>query len=101
MKIIHEVDTSIVHYELCIMHSMLQSQFRYNPLAPPVGAPGLVVCAAFRFRAGVGASAAAVVGLGRAFGLGLLVGCWFQSELVRNCWGIILIAGGIFILQKK
>lgn len=36
-----------------------------------------------------------------AFGLGLLVGCWFQSEFVRNCWGILLIVGGIFVLQKK
>lgn len=36
-----------------------------------------------------------------AFGLGLLTGCWFESEFVRNCWGIILIAVSIFVLQKK
>ncbi len=36
-----------------------------------------------------------------AFGLGLLVGCWFESEFIRNCWGVVLIVAGIFIVQKK
>lgn len=35
------------------------------------------------------------------FGLGLLVACWFESEFVRNCFGVILIAAGVLILQKK
>ena len=36
-----------------------------------------------------------------AFGVGLLVCCWFESDFVRNCLGIGLVAAGIFILQKK
>lgn len=36
-----------------------------------------------------------------AFGLGLMVGCWMESEFVRNCLGFALIAGGILVLQKK
>ncbi len=36
-----------------------------------------------------------------AFGLGLLVGCWWESEFARNCCGIGLLAGGILLLQKK
>lgn len=35
------------------------------------------------------------------FGLGLLIGCWFETEFVRNCIGVGLIAGGILLLQKK
>ena len=36
-----------------------------------------------------------------AFGLGLLVGCWMESEFVRNLLGIGLIAVGVLFLQKK
>lgn len=36
-----------------------------------------------------------------AFGAGLLICCWFDSEFVRTCVGVALIAAGIFILQKK
>lgn len=36
-----------------------------------------------------------------AFGLGLLVCCWFESGFVRNCLGIGLLAAGILFLQKK
>lgn len=35
------------------------------------------------------------------FGLGLLVGCWFETEFVRNCLGFGLIAVAVLILQKK
>ena len=36
-----------------------------------------------------------------AFGLGLLAGCWLESEFVRNCIGVGLIACGVLILQRK
>ena len=36
-----------------------------------------------------------------AFGAGLLVCCWFESEWRRTCLGIALVAWGIFTLQKK
>lgn len=36
-----------------------------------------------------------------AFGAGLVVCCWFESEFVRTCLGIGLIAAGVFCLQKK
>lgn len=36
-----------------------------------------------------------------AFGLGLMVGCWLESEFVRNCFGFGMIAVGVLILQKK
>ena len=36
-----------------------------------------------------------------AFGFGLLVGCWLESELVRNCCGIGLMAVGLLVVQKK
>lgn len=43
-----------------------------------------------------------LLGLGLlAFGLGLVVGCWMESEFVRNCLGIGLIAVGVLVLQKK
>lgn len=43
-----------------------------------------------------------LLGLGMlAFGLGLLAGCWLQSEFVRNCIGVGLMAGGVLILQRK
>ena len=35
------------------------------------------------------------------FGLGLLVGCWLESEGIRNVCGIALIAGGVLFIQKK
>lgn len=36
-----------------------------------------------------------------AFGLGLVAGCWLESEIVRNCCGIGLTAVGILVLLKK
>ena len=36
-----------------------------------------------------------------AFGLGLLIGCWLESELAQICFGLVLIAGGFFVIQKK
>ena len=36
-----------------------------------------------------------------AFGLGLLVCGWFESGFVRICFGIGLVAVGVFLLQKK
>lgn len=43
-----------------------------------------------------------LLGLGLlAFGLGLVVGCWMESEFVCNCLGIGLIAVGVLVLQKK
>lgn len=36
-----------------------------------------------------------------AFGFGLLVGCWLESEFVRNCIGLGLMAVGVLVLQKK
>jgi hypothetical protein len=36
-----------------------------------------------------------------AFGFGLLVGCWLESELAQICFGFALMAGGFLILQKK
>ena len=36
-----------------------------------------------------------------AFGVGLLVCCWFESGFVRNCLGVGLVAVGILLLQKK
>lgn len=43
-----------------------------------------------------------LLGLGiLAFGLGLLVGCWLESVFVRNCLGIILLAAGVLVMQKK
>ena len=34
-------------------------------------------------------------------GLGLLIGCWLESEGARNVCGILLVAGGVLLLQKK
>lgn len=43
-----------------------------------------------------------LLGLGLlTFGLGLLVGCWLSSEFVRNCFGVVFMASGILVLQKK
>lgn len=43
-----------------------------------------------------------LLGLGLlAFGLGLLAGCWLESEFVRNCIGVGLLATGVLILQRK
>lgn len=43
-----------------------------------------------------------LLGLGLlVFGLGLLVGCWFEGEFVRNCIGVGCCAGGVLFLQKK
>lgn len=43
-----------------------------------------------------------LLGLGLfAFGLGLLAGCWLESEFVRNCIGVGLIACGVLVLQRK
>lgn len=43
-----------------------------------------------------------LLGLGMlVFGLGLLVGCWFETEFVRNCIGVGLVAAGVLCLQKK
>lgn len=36
-----------------------------------------------------------------AFGLGLLAGCWLETELSRICFGIALMGGGYLIIQKK
>jgi hypothetical protein len=36
-----------------------------------------------------------------AFGAGLLLCCWFESEFMRSCLGVALIGWGIFLLQKK
>jgi hypothetical protein len=36
-----------------------------------------------------------------AFGAGLLVCWWFNSQFMRTCLGIALIGWGIFLLQKK
>ena len=36
-----------------------------------------------------------------AFGLGLVVGCWLESELARICCGFGLLVAGFLILQKK
>lgn len=36
-----------------------------------------------------------------AFGLGLLAGCWLESELSRICFGFALMGGGFFVIQKK
>lgn len=36
-----------------------------------------------------------------AFGLGLLAGCWLESEVSQICFGLMLIAGGFLIFQKK
>lgn len=43
-----------------------------------------------------------LLGLGiLAFGLGLLVGCWLESELLRNCLGLGLLAAGVLCWQKN
>ena len=43
-----------------------------------------------------------LLGLGLlAFGGGLLVGCWLESEFIRNCIGLGLMAVGVLALQKK
>lgn len=36
-----------------------------------------------------------------AFGIGLMVACWLESEFVRNCIGVGVIAAGVLTLQKK
>lgn len=36
-----------------------------------------------------------------AFGTGLLIGCWLESELAQICFGLVLMAGGFMALQKK
>ena len=36
-----------------------------------------------------------------AFGAGLLLCCWFESEFMRTCLAVALIGWGIFLLQKK
>ena len=33
--------------------------------------------------------------------LGLLTGCWMESEFVRNCIGVGMMACGVLILQRK
>ena len=35
------------------------------------------------------------------FGLGLLIGCWLESELSQICFGLALMASGFFLLQKQ
>lgn len=43
-----------------------------------------------------------LLGLGLlAFGFGLMVACWLESEFVRSCIGLGLIALGVLVLQKK
>ena len=34
-------------------------------------------------------------------GAGLLLCFWFESEFIRCCVGVLLIASGFFLLQKK
>ena len=34
-------------------------------------------------------------------GLGLLLGCWFQSKPFQICFGLALAVSGICILQKQ
>ena len=36
-----------------------------------------------------------------AFGFGLLAGCWVESEFVKVCIGVGLMAVGVLALQKK
>ena len=43
-----------------------------------------------------------ILGIGLlALGLGLVVGCWFETEFFRNCLGVVLIGSGILVLQRK
>lgn len=35
------------------------------------------------------------------FGLGLLLGCWMESNLAQICFGLALMAGGFLMLEKK
>lgn len=43
-----------------------------------------------------------LLGLGLlCFGAGLLAGCWLESEFIRNCIAVGLIAVGVLILQRK
>lgn len=35
------------------------------------------------------------------FGLGLLIGCWLESEPAQIIFGLALIVGGVLVLQKK
>lgn len=35
------------------------------------------------------------------FGLGLLIGCWLESELAQICFGLALMACGFLLIQKK
>lgn len=36
-----------------------------------------------------------------SFGAGLLVGCWLDSEFLRYCVGLGLMAVGVLALQRK
>lgn len=36
-----------------------------------------------------------------AFGLGLLVACWFESRFWQICFGVCLLGAGFLILLKK
>lgn len=36
-----------------------------------------------------------------AFGAGMLVGCWLESEFMRYCIGLGVIAVGVLAVQKR
>ncbi len=36
-----------------------------------------------------------------ALGIGLLVGCWVETQFWRICFGVCFLGAGFLILQKK